>query len=239
MSFRFHFPERLISAAALTLLLILALGRSPLWTHLLPPVAESLPERYTGLLDLLPGDTNTALAFLVLLAVNTGGFLVPRHPLIVPSAATALVLGYTTYPWGLVHWHRLIFDIAVTPNPPSILDWLLFALPVVLLLAIPALLQIRAVVARYRAKGAPRHEIPAVERHLLQQALRNTGTALAIVLGLGLLLHLVAARVPATGLLIANSVLVLLVVTALIVAALAVGTGLLSAPRKAKKAQRS
>lgn len=231
MRLRFGLLERVLAGLLLALLLLIALHRSPIWDRV-PSVAHFLPSRYGTVLDILPGEPNTALATLLLFTLLPLGFQLPRQPLLVPAAVTAVVLGYATYPWGLIHWHELVLAIPVDARPLGVLDWILFALPVLFLLGLPALLQTRAVVAHYRAKGATRLELPAVEKHLALQTLRSAGLALVIVIGLSLLLHVAVARLPTTGVLIANSILVLLIVTALLVAALAVGTGLLSATKK-------
>lgn len=234
MSFRFHFGERILSGILLAGLLTATLGRSPLWA-MIQSLDQTLPGRYGDILSMLPGDTNTSLAFLLLLLVATLGFLIPRQPLLVPAVLTALVLGYTTYPWGLIHWHRLIIDIPITDRGLHPVDWVLFTLPVILLITLPALLQVRAVVARYRTKGATRGQLSLVERHLIHQSLRTGMIALALVVGLSLTLHLATAFVPPSGLLVANSVLAMLLVTVLLVTALAVGTGILSNPKKTQK----
>ncbi len=234
MKLPFGLLERVLAGVLLAILLLLALHRSPIW-EMVPPVAHFLPERYTTLIDILPGETNSALATLLLMLVVPLGFLLPRQPLLIPAAATAVVLGYATYPWALIHWHLLILAIPVHARALGPVDWLLFTLPVAFLLAIPALLQTRAVAAHYRAKGASRDELPAVEKHLILQAVRSAGLALLIVGVLSVILHLAVARLPTTGVLIANSILVLLIVTALLVAALAVGTGLLSTTKKEEK----
>jgi hypothetical protein len=223
MTLPFPLIERLVAAITLALLLVFAITRNPLWVH--------IPE--------LPGAlSNTLVVFLALATLLTLGSLIPRAPLTIPGIVTALVLGYATYPWSLVRWERLIIRAftgleteLVVPEPPGLLDWTAFVAPVLLLALLPVILQIRAITQRYLEKGATGHEVEAVRRRLLQEAALIGAITMAAVLLLGALLHLAAGRIPAAESLRDNPLLTLLVVTMLLLTALAIGTGALKKPR--------
>lgn len=217
--------EATLYALALSISLTVALAYSALWDAV-PDLGSLLPSRYVDLLALLVVETNTALAFLLILALTTGSLLILRHPVIGLSLVTGAVLATAAYPYGALRWHRVFFQLPFDEGQPSIGLWIRATLPVLLLLVIPIVLQIRNLVTRYGEKHVERSELLAVRTHLVGMAVQNTLIALAFTAGLGVLLFGTRALFAGGGQnLVEHNILIMLVVAFLLVAAIGIGTG--------------
>lgn len=215
--------ENLVYATVFATLVTLLLARSPLWDHL-PDAAAVLPARYVTVLDALPTDTNTALAFLGVVGVVLVILLVTDHPVVGLSLVGAAGLGTAAYPYGRILWHR-VFLGELERSTPGAMDWLLGIGLVALLLLHPMVLQVRGLLARYGDKGVPAESVGPLRRHLIETASVRAAGALGFMLAMGLLLAVLPGGTPERFFL-DHSVLVLVVVGVMIIAAVGLGSGL-------------
>jgi hypothetical protein len=218
--------ERIALGLALTISLTIALSRSPLW-HGADFIAAVLAENYATLLEGLPGRPHTTLAFLILIILIHAGLFVPNRPLLIPSIVTAAALGIAAYPWSVIRWHQVFPDVFGTPRSLGPLDWIFLALPILILLAAAALMQIRATLHHYETKELHASDLRPIRLHLTREALLLGAIAVGLTLAGGILLAL-ATNLPTPGVLRENPLLVILTAILLVIAGIITGTRLLA-----------
>ncbi|MBW3584137.1 MAG: hypothetical protein KY455_13690 [Euryarchaeota archaeon] len=228
MKREFSLTERAVYSAVMAFALSLVLSTSPIWKHL-PDVSALLGSTYSALFRALPGSPNTALAFVVLAVATFVFLLLMRHPVVGIAGMTASVLLFAGYPYSHIRWHEVLPFMRFQSRDPGVAEWVLGLLPVVLLLLVPIVLQIRGILARYEEKGLDRRTLRPALRQLIELAVLHGVVAIGFTVLMGvILLGLMPDLKTGSGWLVDNSLIVLLVAGLLVLAGIAIGSGLFS-----------
>lgn len=218
-------PEAVGYALAFSIALTVTLAQSSIWPHLFN-LASILPARYVELLGLLPVATNTAVAFFVVTAAALGSVALMRHPSVGLGLLAGSVLATAGYPYGQLRWHRAFITLPIDETEPTVGLWIRGLICVLLLLVIPIVLQVRRVDARFSQKQVDEGERRAAKTHLIRLALQNTGLAVGFAALAALLLYGIRGIAGSGGRpLVEHSVLVMVAVAFLLVAAIGIGSG--------------
>lgn len=220
------FIEKILYGVVLTASLTVALAWSPVWDHI-ASVSTLFPARHAVLLEALPGEPNTTLAFFVILALVYGILFFLREPTAGLGVVAAAALGTAAYPYGQVMWHRLVGDLPLLEASLTLGTWLRALVPVLLLLVPPVVAHLRSTLQAYEQKGVDAAERGLIGRHLVRSAGVAAGVSVVLALFLGTLIRFGAQLIATeTRLLGRNSAVVLIVAALLIIFGLGLGTDL-------------
>lgn len=226
MKREFSLTERAVYSVVMAFALSLVLSTSPIWKYI-PDVSALLGATYAGLFRSLPGSPNTAIAFVLLAVVTFVFLLLMRHPVIGIAGMTASVLLFAGYPYSHIRWHEVLPFLRFQARDPGVAEWVLGLMPVLLLLLVPVVLQIRGILARYEEKGLDRRTLRPALRQLIELAVLHGVVAVGFTVLMGVvLLGLLPDLKTGSGWLVDNSLIVLLLAGFLVLVGIAIGSGL-------------